>query len=66
VTTFWFAARRRRRGTTVAYGPSPAGHRGPLRERFVRDGEQLALEVLDRTPWPDQRTAVPLPCEAGR
>jgi phytanoyl-CoA hydroxylase len=43
----------------------PGGHRGPLRERFVREGERLQLETLDRTPWPDQRTAVPLPCEAG-
>ena len=31
----------------------------------MREGGRLHLETLDRTPWPDQRSAVPLPCEAG-
>jgi phytanoyl-CoA hydroxylase len=64
VTTFWFALEDAAVDNGCLWA-EPGGHRGPLRERFVRDGEQLNLEVLDRTPWPDQRTAVPLPCEAG-
>lgn len=64
VTTFWFALEDAAVDNGCLWA-EPGGHRGPLRERFVRDGEQLTLEVLDRTPWPDQRTAVPLPCEAG-
>jgi phytanoyl-CoA hydroxylase len=64
VTTFWFALEDAAVDNGCLWA-EPGGHRGPLRERFVRDGQQLTLEVLDRTPWPDQRTAVPLPCEAG-
>lgn len=64
VTTFWFALEDAAVDNGCLWA-EPGGHRGPLRERFVRDGQQLNLEVLDRTPWPDQRTAVPLPCEAG-
>ena len=64
VTTLWFALE----DAAVDNGclwVEPGGHRGPLRERFIREGQRLQLETLDRTPWPDQRTAVPLPCEAG-
>jgi len=64
VTTFWFALEDAAVDNGCLWA-EPGGHRGPLRERFVRDGRQLTLEVLDRKPWPDQRTAVPLPCEAG-
>jgi phytanoyl-CoA hydroxylase len=64
VTTFWFALEDAAVDNGCLWA-EPGGHRGPLRERFVRDGQQLTLEVLDRTPWPNQRTAVPLPCEAG-
>lgn len=64
VTTFWFALEDAAVDNGCLWA-EPGGHRGPLRERFVRDGQRLNLEVLDRTPWPDQRTAVPLPCEAG-
>jgi len=64
VTTFWFALEDAAVDNGCLWA-EPGGHRGPLRERFVRDGQQLTLEVLDRTPWPDQRTAVPLPCAAG-
>jgi phytanoyl-CoA hydroxylase len=64
VTTFWFALE----DAAVDNGclwVEPGGHRGPLRERFVREGEGLRLETLDRTPWPGPGKAVPLPCEAG-
>ena len=30
----------------------PGGHRGPLRQRFRRDGEGLVTDLLDATPWP--------------
>lgn len=64
VTTFWFALE----DATLANGCmwfEPGGHRGPLRERFVRHGEGARMEKLDATPWPDNRTAVPLEVEAG-
>ena len=43
----------------------PGGHRTPLRERFVREGDVTRMETLDTTPWPTQAEAVPLPCAAG-
>ena len=64
VTTFWFALE----DADVANGclwVEPGGHRGVLRERFVREGDRLRLEKLDPTPWPGPDRARPLPCEAG-
>jgi phytanoyl-CoA hydroxylase len=64
VTTFWFALE----DATVDNGclwVEPGGHRGPLRERFLRDGDQITMEKLDHTPWPDDSVAVPLECKAG-
>ncbi len=64
VTTFWFALE----DATLDNGclwVEPGGHRGPLRERFVRAGEQVSMERLDSTAWPDQRSAVALPVAAG-
>ncbi len=79
VTTFWFALEE----ATVDNGclwAEPGGHRGPLRERFVRTREQsvgtdvdaatqaispVAMEKLDATPWPSQASAVPLEVAAG-
>jgi len=46
----------------------PGGHRGPLRERFVRDEQEpsrLRIEPLDATPWPGAESACPLPVPAG-
>jgi len=46
----------------------PGGHRGPLRERFVRDESEpgrLRMEPLDDTPWPGAERARPLPVPAG-
>ncbi len=46
----------------------PGGHRGPLRERFVRDElepDRLRMERLDATPWPGAGRARPLPVPAG-
>jgi phytanoyl-CoA hydroxylase len=53
VTTFWFALEE------------PGGHRGPLRERFLRDGDAITMEKLDAMPWPDNASAVPLEAKAG-
>lgn len=64
VTTFWFALEDAALDNGCLW-VEPGGHRGPLRERFVREGDALRLEVLDRTPWPGSDTAVPLPCQAG-
>lgn len=64
VTTFWFALEDAALDNGCLW-VEPGGHRGPLRERFVREGDTLRLEVLDRTPWPGEATAMPLPCPAG-
>lgn len=64
VTTFWFALEDADVDNGCLWA-QPGGHRGPLRERFVRDGGTMRLEPLDRTPWPTQDSAVPLPCAAG-
>jgi phytanoyl-CoA hydroxylase len=64
VTTFWFALE----DATLENGcmwAEPGGHRTPLRERFVRNGDVVRMEKLDETPWPTDATAVPLECKAG-
>lgn len=64
VTTFWFALE----DATLQNGclwTEPGGHRGPLRERFVKAGAGARMEKLDATPWPDTRSAVPLEVAAG-
>lgn len=66
VTGLWFALEE----ATLANGClwlQPGGHRGPLRERFVREGDTTRLVTVDRTPWPAAGAAgaVPVPCSAG-
>ncbi|MES2756090.1 MAG: phytanoyl-CoA dioxygenase family protein [Pseudomonadota bacterium] len=64
VTTFWFALE----DATVDNGclwVQPGGHRTPMRERFVRNGDAIRMEKLDGTPWPDDSVAVPLEAAAG-
>ena len=64
VTTFWFALE----DATIDNGclwVQPGGHRGPMRERFVRNGDEIRMEKLDDTPWPDDSVAVPLEATAG-
>ena len=64
VTTFWFALE----DATIENGclwVEPGGHRGPMRERFVRNGDEIRMEKLDATPWPDDSVAVPLEAKAG-
>jgi phytanoyl-CoA hydroxylase len=64
VTTFWFALEDATRDNGCLWA-EPGGHRGPLRERFLRDGDRIEMEKLDSTPWPTDATAVPLDCKAG-
>ena len=68
VTTFWFALE----DATLDNGclwVMPGGHLGPLRERYVRQGDQLRMDNLNDLPWPDTDTATssaqPLPVAAG-
>ena len=64
VTTFWFALEDAHLGNGCLW-VEPGGHRGPLRERFVRNGIGAAIEKLDAAPWPDSGSAVPLEVGAG-
>jgi phytanoyl-CoA hydroxylase len=64
VTTFWFALEDAHRDNGCLWVQA-SGHRGPLRERFVRRGDSAAIEVLDATPWPDLAEAVPVEVAAG-
>ncbi|MDE2427143.1 MAG: phytanoyl-CoA dioxygenase family protein [Burkholderiales bacterium] len=64
VTTFWFALE----DATLDNGclwVEPGGHRTAMRERFVREGDEVRVEKLDTTPWPGDATAVPLEAKAG-
>ncbi len=64
VTTFWFALE----DASLANGclwVEPGGHRGPLRQRFVRDGDRVEMHALDPTPWPGPDGARPLEVPAG-
>lgn len=68
VTTFWFALE----DANVHNGclwVEPGGHRGPLRERFVKSnvnaGSAARMEKLNNMPWPNDSTAVPVEVSAG-
>jgi len=64
VTTFWFAVD----DATLENGclwVEPGGHKGKLRQQFVRDGRKTKLVDLDTTPWPDTTTATPVEVKAG-
>jgi phytanoyl-CoA hydroxylase len=62
VTGFWVALddADRDNGCLMAL---PGAHRGPLRERFVRQGDQMVTVRLNATPWPD---VAPVALEARR
>ena len=64
VTAFWFALEDATRDNGCLW-VQPGGQRGPLRERFVREGSSVRMEPLDSTPWPDQGNAVPVEVERG-
>lgn len=63
-TGFWFALEDANRDNGCLW-VQPGGHRGPLRERFVRDGDAVRMQALDATPWPDAASALPLEVPAG-
>lgn len=63
VTGLWFALE----DATLENGclwALPGQHAGPLRERWRRRGEAMAMERLDETPW-DESAAVPLEVPKG-
>ncbi len=64
VTGFWFALEDATRENGCLW-VQPGGQRSALRERFVREGDAVRMEVLDTTPWPDTTQAVPVEVEAG-
>ncbi len=70
VVTFWFALEDADLDNGCLW-VEPGGHRGPLREQFLREpdparaGDRLRLAVLDPAPWPGRDRAVPLPVAAG-
>ena len=64
VTTFWFALE----DATLENGclwVEPGGHRSPLRQLFVREGDDVRMVTLDKTPWPGNERAIPLEVAAG-
>lgn len=62
VTGFWIALddADRDNGCLMAL---PGAHRGPLRERFLREDGRLVTRRLDTTPWPE---TAPVALEARR
>jgi phytanoyl-CoA hydroxylase len=64
VVGFWFALE----DATLENGclwVEPGGHRGPLRQRFIREADGVRMQTLDATPWPDASQSVPLEVAAG-
>ena len=64
VVTYWFAIE----DATLENGclwVESAGHNGPLRERFNREGDVTSMEVLDEKPWPNTEGGIPLEVPAG-
>ena len=64
VIGFWFALE----DATLENGclwVAPGGHRGPLRERYVKRDGRLAMEALDATPWPEASRTRALEVPAG-
>lgn len=64
VIGFWFALEDATRDNGCLW-VEPGGHRGPLRERYVRTEGGLTMEPLDRTPWPEAPRTRPLEVSAG-
>lgn len=64
VTGFWIALEEANIDNGCLW-VAPGGHRGPLRQRFVRDGDAVRLVMLDDTPWPAPADALALEVPAG-
>ena len=62
---FWFALEEATRDNGCLW-VAPGGHRGPLRERYVkRDDGTLEMQALDATPWPSGVATRALEVPAG-
>jgi phytanoyl-CoA hydroxylase len=64
VVTFWFAIEDASLQNGCLW-VEPAGHLGPLRERFNRDGQDTTMIALDKTPWPTEQSGLSVPVKAG-
>ncbi len=66
VVGFWFALEDATRDNGCLW-VQPGGQRSPLRERFVREGDAVRMELLDTTPWPctDDPACGAVPVEVG-
>ncbi len=63
VIGFWFALEDATKENGCLWA-EPGGHKGPLRSRFVRDGDKTEMVTLDPTPLPTEGL-VPLEVERG-
>jgi len=64
VITLWFAVE----DATLENGclwVEPAGHLGPLRERFNLHDLQTTMVELDKSPWPTETSGKPVEVKAG-
>ncbi len=64
VTTFWFALDDAHLDNGCLW-VEKGGHKGPLRQIFVRGGEGAVLRTIDQTPWPAGKKVIPLEVKAG-
>lgn len=64
VVTFWFAIEEATRHNGCLW-LQPGGHKGPLREQFIREGAATRMQALDTTPWPNSESALPVEVAAG-
>ncbi len=64
VVTYWFAME----DATLENGclwVEPAGHKGPLRERFNRSEDNTEMVALNKKPWPTEKSGIPVEVKAG-
>jgi phytanoyl-CoA hydroxylase len=64
VVGFWWALEDATRDNGCLW-VAPGGHHGPLRERYVKQGDGFVTERLDDTPWPSGDATTPLEVPAG-
>lgn len=64
VITFWFALDDADRDNGCLW-VEPGGHKGPLRNRFIRRGNMTEMVDRDPAPWPTLKDAKPVEVEAG-
>ncbi|MFT3953956.1 MAG: phytanoyl-CoA dioxygenase family protein [Piscinibacter sp.] len=64
VLGLWFALEDATRDNGCLW-VQPGGQLGPLRERFVREGDSVRMQPLDATPWPSGDEALALEVPAG-